>query len=480
MTSPDPFTTALAQSFDDGGPSLTFVHHHPWMRAARRVQQASTGQTVLLGAPALPDRLARQQFRSTIETVIGKPLERASGGSLDPESDWVDLILALPEAGVSTLVFDDVSGFLDARRSWGDQIGKAWNQIRHEDRRLHVVLIDQDARTLEKLRAPGSAFRHPNEALRPELAAQPGQWLALENNDFGAIARACPDWSAEQVALGYGILGATDRVVERLDPGVRVSTNVRRLLLAPDGPLFDRARGILRTLFQSPPRYAGIVRALALGGREWKDIVEGLEGELPANALAPYVGRLRDHALIEDRRSLDAPLRSRRRRYHLLDPADAFWWSEIAPYHHLLRSEARSAEELWAQVRPRLDRYMARLAPRFLRLLIRRFSGDLLGAPPREVGGLWGEGYDIPTATTLSNGAIVYGDVAWTAAEVEPAFSRVETGLRFTRYGYGREARLRVVLARQEPGSEVLRRVRRDPLRRLVTLEDLVDWARTN
>ena len=480
MKTLDPFTHRLSARLDAPEASLTFVHHHPGMRAARRILGATRGQTVLMSAPALPDRVARRQFRATLEAATGSRLEGEQGEPLGWESDWADLILALPRTGASTLVFDNVSGFMDARRSWSREVGRAWNEALRMGLPLRLVLVDVDGRTLEKLRASGSPFRHPNEALVPELAKPPGEWVPLETNHFGAVARACPDWSGDQVALGYGLLGATDQVLERLDPSVRVSTNVRRLLLAPEGPLFDRARRTLRTLFQNPHRYAGILRALALGGRDWKDIVAGLDGELPANALAPYVARLRDYGLIRNHRSLDAPLRSRKRRYALVDPADAFWWREVAPRCDPLQAGMQSVDEAWTRLRPRLDRYMTGEAPRLLRTLLARFSTELLGAPPREIGGLWGEGYDIPTAATLSNGAIVYAEVAWEASDVEPAFSRIEAGLRFTRYGYGREARLRVVLAREEPDAEVLRRVRRDPLKRLVTLEEVVQWARAS
>ncbi len=463
----DALRRTLAEAIKPEGAGLLWVHEAPGMVARHRLLEVENRvPTVYFAPPSLPDGVAREAFRDT--------LHRRLGVALDPLGDWSDLLKGLPRDRPLMLVFDGVSELVDARKGWGLEVGRGWRTLREAGVSLTVVLIDRDARALEKLRGVEGGFRPSGMGLPPDRSPAPGVWHSLAPGDYGALAKACPDWDATQVALGFGLFGASDRALACLDPGVRVSTNVKRLLLTPGAPLFDAPLDYLRRRFQSPARYGAVVRALAHGGEKWPDIVRALDGELPANALTPYVTRLRDLGMVTDRRSLDAAVRSRKSRYRLTDPLFVFWWNRIAPLRNELLDGSMSQDVAWAALRSQLEPFMMHQANRILEAWVAHYSAGALGWPPREVGGLWGEGYDIPTAATLTNGAVGYADLAWSGSEVETAFARIESGLRFTRYGYGREARLRIVMAREDPDPETLQRIRSDPLRRLVTLEDAV------
>lgn len=463
---------ALDEALSAGSPLLVWIPVSADMDPVRRLREAAgTWPLALLSSPSLPDRHARALWVQELETGIG--------WRADPADDWDELLEALPLDRPAVLAFDRVSGFLDTHKRWAAALGRFWNRIRAQGAPVALVLTDPDQALLARLREAGSPFRHPSETLRPELAGPPGRWLPLEQGDFGTLARRCPAWPADDVASGYAILGASDAVLRALDPGVRLATNVRRLLLDPDSPLFDRPLQRLRSAFQSPARYAAIVRALALGGREWGDFVTELSGEVAANALAPYVTRLRDLGQVEARRSLDAPVRSRRRRYRLSDPLEGFWWRFVAPLRSELLLGRLGPDEAWARTRDGLHGYLRAEAQRLVEQAVGRYGERLLGAPAREWGPLWGEGYDLPVAATLRGGAVCYGDLHWSdGAEPGSKATGMADALRHTRYGYGREARLRLLLTRGEPHPEDAALARRDPMFRLLTLDELVASAR--
>ncbi|MEZ4424158.1 MAG: hypothetical protein R3E98_12175 [Gemmatimonadota bacterium] len=462
---------ALREAISSGGPHLLWVPFDAGMDPLARLRDAAGEVPLLhLSAPSLPDRHARELWARQAHAVLGR--ESAAGAS------WEQLLSALPEDRPLVLSFLGIAALLDAEKRWGREVGRYWSRIRTTSAPIVLVLMERDAQVLAALRDVGGAFRHPSEALRPDLAGPPGRWAPLSIPGFAALARRCAAWSPTDVALGWALLGTSDEVLSAIDPSVRPVTNLRRLVLDPDGPLWDRPLRELRTRFQSPARYAALERALANGGSEWRDFVEELQDEIAANALAPYVTRLRDLGRVQVQRSLDAPVRSRKRRYRLSDPFDSFWWSVVAPLRSDLGTGLLGADDALAALRPALAAHLEGSAPRLAEDAVSNHAEAILGAPVREAGGLWGDGYDLPVAATLLNGAVCYGDVAWGDTDATAALERVSEALRHTRYGYGRQARFRLVLTHNEADRSARTLARRDTLVVLLTLAELVQHAR--
>ena len=71
---------------------------------------------------------------------------------------------------------------------------------------------------------------------------------------------------------------------------------------------------------------------------------------------------------------------------------------------------------------------------------------ETLGANARESGSLWGATYELPLAGLLTSGAAFYGTCAWSLEDPTDApVQRIEAAMRETRYGFGRERRVRLV-----------------------------------
>jgi hypothetical protein len=263
-------------------------------------------------------------------------------------------------------------------------------------------------------------------------------------------------------------------VVRRLDPAVGLSANVRRTVLDPDAPLLHAGVDLLRREVQSPARYASILRALALGRREWGELAAAVPDLTSSGQLGPYLARLEALRLVEVRRSLDARDRSRSRRYHAPDPFVSFWYRCVLP--HLTELEAGDAADVWTRrIRPALDEHVRLFFPDLARAYVRRYA-EQLRSPARESGALWGPGYELDVAATLRSGAACYGICHWRDEPVgEDTLTAIAAALRQSRYGFGREVRLRVIFHGREVGDAVVRRAARDEHIRLVGLEELLD-----
>jgi hypothetical protein len=200
-------------------------------------------------------------------------------------------------------------------------------------------------------------------------------------------------------------------------------------------------------------------------------------GDLTASGQAgPYLKRLEEVGLVQARRSLDAPPRSRRRRYRITDPFVAFWFRFVLTHREALAGGGGEGAFSEA-VRAGLDGHLASVLPQVCRSFMVHDAVEVLGANAREVGSLWGAGYELPVAGVLATGSPFYGMILWGGAgegyATPDPLATLDTQVRETRYGFGRERRLRVLFAAGEVAPALLREVVRRDDAVLVGLEAL-------
>jgi hypothetical protein len=229
----------------------------------------------------------------------------------------------------------------------------------------------------------------------------------------------------------------------------------------------------LQRALQSAGRYASVLRSLALGAREWADILAGTPDLATGGQLAPYLSKLQQLGLVAAEASLDARAGSRSRRYRIVDPFVSFWHRFVLPSLSEL-ADGRGAEVWRRHIRPRLEDHAAQLFPRACRDYLTHHAHGRLPATARTLGGLWGDGYDIEPAGTLRTGAAFYGRTFWERGRITEAEDEsLQEEVSHTRYGYGKEARLRVLFSTGGFAPGLLRRVARSDLMHLITLDDL-------
>lgn len=411
----------------------------------------------------------------------------------------------LPDAGVRAGLVAHIEQAPDAPPVEGrppDHSGASWTGIfewvsahgRHTDRPF--VLVLDDAHRLSEARSRFTSplvemlSRRNREGLAPIHVVLAGQPQGLpdpadlepcfaETIDIGPLplrsaVPLLPGSNAEERLLAYGVFGGIPRVLERLDRDVTTGTNVRRLVLNPEGALADAAADWLERDVQTPARYFAIMSALSAGEADWATVHAGVPDLTRSGQVAPYLARLSDLGLVTARRSLDAAPTSRSTRYALADPFLTFWFRFVPPLRFAPGIEAESASYGRA-VRPSLDDHLSSVFPEICRQHMRHDAIGTLGANAREEGSLWGPGYDVPVAGLLTTGAAYYGSTSWTPDErADTPVARIEHAMKETRYGFGRERRIRLVFA----GRAAPLWLRRDVIRRqdaaLIDAEALV------
>jgi hypothetical protein len=202
-----------------------------------------------------------------------------------------------------------------------------------------------------------------------------------------------------------------------------------------------------------------ILSSLSRGEGSWRTVHEGVPDLTRSGQVAPYLNRLVEMGLVEIRRSLDARPSTRSRRYRITDPFFAFWYRFMLP----LRSGASADHTMVALaegIRPHLEEHLATVLDEVCRQYMRQDAMEVLGANARTCGSLWGRGYDIPVAGILASGAPFYGRPVSGTGE-QGIFAALDADVRETRYGFGRERRLRLAFASKAFGPSLQREAAR-------------------
>lgn len=291
-----------------------------------------------------------------------------------------------------------------------------------------------------------------------------------------AWSRFFPRWSPTERLLGWAIFGGLPARIAAIGTGATLASAVRDSILDPDGPLHHAPWRELERTVQAPGRYAAILSACARGAR-WRDLAGTPAGRRDGAMPGPYLRTLEAQGWIRSAPPLGAPAGSRRRRYRIADPFVLFWLTEVLPRQPRLQQVG--AAEVWTQeVRLGLDRQMERVLSVLAQEWLRHDAVPALGSTARELGAIWGEGIELDAVATLRTGSMAYGRCSWRDAPFgENDLLRLDEAVRATRYGFGREARHRILFGKGEATPELRSKVARDPLLHIVGIRELTGEA---
>ena len=470
-------TARLRAELDGPPPSFTLLHGPTGIGKAEVVASAARGLDVVrYWAAPLTDPDHRAQLVARLGAWCEAPEPAPASGRrapapespLLPGADWPRIFdhlvkRAAERHGTLRLVLEEFPRLVEARSKLPLELEKFWGRVRAQGLPVHLVLTGRDGPVFQALRREGGT-----------LAAWIGLDLALQPLGYREVASLFPAHAPSDRLLAWGIFGGQRRHLRPCDPGVALSTNVRAVLLAPESPFLLEGTERLQLDLQSPARYASLLAALARGHREWGEILAGAPTFQSGGQMAPYLARLQGLGLVSSEASLDALPGARQRRYRIADPFYAFWYRFVLP--NLTELMAGRARDVWrTRVRPHLDAYAAGLFPRICAEYLGEHARGRLGATAREVGGLWGSEYDLAPAGTLGNGAAFYGRALWGGGPVPAtADEALSAEMRRTRYGFGRERRIRLVFATDGFSPELVRRAARSELLHLLGPEELL------
>lgn len=162
----------------------------------------------------------------------------------------------------------------------------------------------------------------------PLYGRRTGQIL-LRPLPFSEIKGFYPELSFDRRLELYSIAGGNPGYLNKLDPGLSLTDNIRENVLRPEAYLYNEVEFILREELREPRNYMAILKAIALGRNRISEICN--ETGMDKSALHKYLYILEDLHLIEKEVPVTEknPLKSRKGIYRLRDRFFQFWFKYI-------------------------------------------------------------------------------------------------------------------------------------------------------
>ncbi len=447
----------LRTSLDARDSCVIEVVGPPGVGKTALVRRATRGfRTLHHRAPPLPDPVQRAAMLATLSRGFpGEvPVQLGDQGDESWEATLDALTHVLPrDGGTSVVVIDDAHRLGEARARFEAPLAATLANVAG----LHVVLV-----------AP-----EPLVDANSPLAGRVTRRLQVEPLDFRVVLPLLPGSDVRERLRAYSVFGGTPGNLRHVDPSADLFANLRRLILDEGGPLSDAGIALLERSVQTPSRYAAILQALSAGEGDWGRIHAGVADLSASGQVAPYLRRLVDLGIIEIRRSLDARPGTRARRYRILDPFHAFWFRHVLLRGYIADDNTGREDD----VRAKLEADAASVIPVVCRQFMASEAIGRLGYNARECGSLWGPDVEIEVAGILGSGVAFYGHAPWDPAELGAALGRLDAEVGNTRYGFGRETRLRVLFTSGPPPLAIERDAARRYDAELITAEDLAGGA---
>jgi AAA+ ATPase superfamily predicted ATPase len=398
---------ALTRALTTPQPALVVVYGRRRVGKSTLVRHAlRRSDAVYYQATRVADVDNQELFKRAVALVTGDDPTLAGLGG------WESLLHHLAQwaarrAKGLVVVLDEFPYLCEGNRALPSIVQKAWDSIR--ERRIPLILVLCGSRI---------SFMETLLAERNPLHGRQSAEFVVQPLNFREAAVFVPRWPVEDRLRLYGVFGGMPYYLSLLDPAASLAANIHRLLLDEGAPLREEPTHLLQAELNQIARYASILRAIADGCTQLKDIAgRVLAAGESGSALSPYLATLQGLRLVNAVYSMDArdPGRQRNTRYYIDDPFLAFHYRFVLP--NLSAIQAGHGRAVYRNaIAPRMDEYMGDWFEVICRQWARFYGAERLPAVVQDVGKIWTADYDIDIAGRLLNGRGLAGECKWRRA----------------------------------------------------------------
>ena len=306
------------------------------------------------------------------------------------------------------VVLDEFPYAVEAEPALPSLIQRLWDQELNQTQ-LFVVLCGSHIGMMER---ELMAYRAPLYGRRS------GQ-LLVRPMDFAALRQFFPYWSPVQQVTAYAVLGGIPSYWEQFEPTYTIEANIRERILRANNLLYLEPQFLVYQELREPRSYLGILRAIAQGHRQMRDIAAA--SGVPRVNLPRYLETLRALHLVERQVPVTErhPERSRRGLYRLSDHYLNFYFRFVAPYHQDL--EQGYPDRAWQEIEEQLNAFVGATAFEALcrQWVNRRGREGRLPFAPEQVGSYWDRRTQVDVVgLNWEQQTALLGEARWTSRPV--------------------------------------------------------------
>ena len=174
--------------------------------------------------------------------------------------------------------------------------------------------------------------------------------------DFEETCRYFKNFSDEDKALIYGIVGGTPQYLLQMNDALSIEDNIKNTFLNPTSALFEEPENLLKQEVRESALYNAIITAIATGSTRMSEI-SGKVGE-DTNVCSAYVKNLVALGIIR-KETPYGETASRKTIYAIEDNLFRFWYRFVPENNSII---ARGASDLaYKRIEPFLPEYMGKV-----------------------------------------------------------------------------------------------------------------------
>ena len=245
--------------------------------------------------------------------------------------------------------------------------------------------------------------------------------MKIQPFDFADTCRYFENFSGEDKALIYGIVGGTPQYLLQMDDRLSVEDNIKKTFLKPTSSLFEEPENLLKQEVREPALYNAIITAIATGSSRMAEISTKV-GE-NTSVCASYLKNLIALGLVR-RESPYGEKASRKSIYSIDDNMFRFWYRFIPEYSSVI---ARGAADMaYRRMEPHLSDYMGNVFEEICKQYLWKLLLD--GKSPvefKELGRWWGTDpsahsqAEIDIMGDQDKDTALFGECKWTNEKVD-------------------------------------------------------------
>lgn len=174
--------------------------------------------------------------------------------------------------------------------------------------------------------------------------------------DFKETCRYFKNFSSEDKALIYGIVGGTPQYLLQMNDKQSIEDNIKNTYLNPVSFLFEEPTNLLNQEVREPAIYTAIITAIATGASRMSEIATKV-GE-DTNVCTSYIKNLMNLGIVQ-KETPYGEKNSRKTIYYIEDNMFRFWYRFVLDNNSVIMRGA--TDRVYKRIEPYLSDYMGKV-----------------------------------------------------------------------------------------------------------------------
>ena len=244
--------------------------------------------------------------------------------------------------------------------------------------------------------------------------------LKIQPFDFFESCRYFENFSGEDKALAYGIMGGTPQYLMQLDDRLSIEDNIKNTHLNPASSIFEEPNNLLKQEVREPAIYNAVITAIATGASKMNEISGKIDED--TSVCATYIKNLISLGIVK--KEMPYGEKSGRKTIYSIEDNMFRFWYRFVPGNTSLISRG-AADLAYSRIAPELSAYMGGVFEEICKqYLWRLLLAGKCAVSFTELGRWWGTNPKTRTQEEIDimgtdKDSALFGECKWTNDKVD-------------------------------------------------------------